>query len=336
MKILLVSLSNIGDALLTLPALWRLRRAYPDAELDVVVGERAADVFIGEPRIHRLFVHAKRNGWRGRLRLVRQIRRERYDRIVDLRRSGFGLFGGARRATPLWRRPPSQLTHMRDRHRWCAETVLEASSEAPTDGPPLFWIGEADRAAAAMLLEAAGVAETTATIAVAPGARSHLKRWREDGFAAVADALAHDGKTVLLIGDDQDRPLAERIRQRCGAIAPINLCGRTSLRHLGALLARCQLLITNDSAPMHLATLLGVPVLAIFGPTDPRKYGPTGPGDRVVRLELFCSPCERAQCPYDHECMRWLTADQVLEAAREMLDHTHDTGHMTHDTRRTS
>jgi ADP-heptose:LPS heptosyltransferase len=207
---------------------------------------------------------------------------------------------------------------MRDRHRWMAGAAV-GLQPLPNDAQPLFWIGEADRAAATALLWTSGVADTRSLVAMAAGARSHLKRWREEAFAAVADGLTGDGCAVVLVGDESDRSPAEQIRQRCGASAPVNLCGRTSLRQLGALLQRCRLLISNDSAPVHLAGLLSVPVLAIFGPTDSRKYGPVGAGDRVARVELFCSPCERAQCRYDHECMRWLPADRVLTIAREML-----------------
>ncbi len=323
MKILLVSLSNVGDALLTLPVLARLRQQYPEAVADVIVGPRASCVFDGDPRVRRVWVFDKRGGVRAKLRLLGQVRRERYDLTVDVRRSLFGALSGARRSTSVWRQSPPRMRHMRERHLWVAETVLgapnvRASGVGPTDD---FWIGEEDRRAADQLLAVAGgVAGAARWVALAPGARSHLKRWTESGFADLVEGLWGDGVACVMIGDEVDREIAERIRQRCGAADPINLCGRTSLRQLGALLTRCRLLVSNDSAPVHLAGLLGVPVLAIFGPTDPQRYGPVGPSDRVARVDLFCSPCERALCPYEHECMQWLRAGQVLTAARDMLN----------------
>lgn len=322
MKILLVSLSNVGDALLTLPVLARLRRQYPEAVADVIVGPRASGVFDGDPRVHRVWVFDKRGGARAKLRMLGQVRRERYDLTVDLRRSLFGVLSGARRSTSVWRQPSSRIRHMRERHLWMAETALGASDARTLGVGPMddFWIGEEDRRAADQLLAVTGgVAGATRLVALAPGARSHLKRWTESGFADLIEGLWGDGIACVMVGDESDREIAERIRQRCGAADPLNLCGRTALRQLGALLTRCRLLISNDSAPVHLAGLLGVPVLAIFGPTDPQRYGPSGSSDRVARVDLFCSPCERALCPYEHECMQWLRAGQVLTAAREML-----------------
>ena len=98
-----------------------------------------------------------------------------------------------------------------------------------------------------------------------------------------------------------------------------NLAGRTSITQLAGLLKRARLLITNDSAPMHLGCAVGTRVLALFGPTDPCKYGPHGKGDRVVRKGLHCSPCELAQCKFNHECMKSISADEVFGVAKEML-----------------
>jgi ADP-heptose:LPS heptosyltransferase len=93
-----------------------------------------------------------------------------------------------------------------------------------------------------------------------------------------------------------------------------------TLPQLAALMQRAGLVLTNDSASLHLACAVGAPVLALFGPTDPRKYGPTGPRDRVLQRRLFCVPCEQALCRFNHECMRFITPDEVYEAARQLLD----------------
>ena len=104
------------------------------------------------------------------------------------------------------------------------------------------------------------------------------------------------------------------MRQRAHSAASL-----TTLRQLGALMERAALVITNDSASLHVAGAVGAPVLAIFGPTDARKYGPTGPKARVIRRRLFCAPCEQAQCRFSHECMRFIPADEVVAAATELL-----------------
>lgn len=95
--------------------------------------------------------------------------------------------------------------------------------------------------------------------------------------------------------------------------------GSTTIRQLGALMERAGLVITNDSAALHVAGAAGAPVLALFGPTDPAKYGPTGPRGRVIQRQLFCVPCEVSLCRFHHECMRFISSDDVYDAAKVML-----------------
>ena len=94
-----------------------------------------------------------------------------------------------------------------------------------------------------------------------------------------------------------------------------NSCG------VGALMQRAALVITNDSASLHLASALYIPTVAIFGPTDADKYGPTATQSRTIRRHLFCSPCEQALCRFSHECMRFISAEEVYEAAKQLLRH---------------
>jgi len=101
--------------------------------------------------------------------------------------------------------------------------------------------------------------------------------------------------------------------------SPVVLAGRTSLAELMALVARCQLVVTNDSGPMHLAAALGVPQVAIFGSSSPEATGPWSPAARVVRQSVACSPCFRRRCPIDFRCMERVTVEQVLEAAGDLL-----------------
>jgi len=159
-------------------------------------------------------------------------------------------------------------------------------------------------------------------VAMAPGARSHIKRWRADGFAAVADRLAADQQAaVVFTGEAEEQPVINDIIARMRT-TPLSVVGQTTLPELGALLRRCAALLTNDSATLHLAGLVGTPTIAIFGPTDPRKYGPRGPRDLVLQRQLDCVPCEAAQCRYQHECMRFLEPYEVYGAVVGLLGET--------------
>ncbi len=130
------------------------------------------------------------------------------------------------------------------------------------------------------------------------------------------DAL---GVEVVLTGEPDEASIIQEITTAMRHRAH-SAIGCTTIRQLAALMQRASLVLTNDSASLHLAGAVGVPVLALFGPTDPRKYGPTGARDRVIQRRLFCVPCEQAQCRFNHECMRFIPADEVFEAARAMLE----------------
>jgi len=137
------------------------------------------------------------------------------------------------------------------------------------------------------------------------------KRWLPERFAAVADTLAREGARIAVIGGAAERQVGEAIAAQ--AMAPVRvLCGETTLGELGGVLSRLRALVTNDSGPMHLAAALGVPVVAVFGPTDWRETGPVGDLHRLVFEKVHCSPCGLRECPIDHRCMRRVSADRVL------------------------
>jgi lipopolysaccharide heptosyltransferase II len=156
-------------------------------------------------------------------------------------------------------------------------------------------------------------------VVMAPGARSHLKRWPAARFSEVADRLIQEKQVqVVLVGEEAERPIAQEVAASMRHPV-VDLCGRTTLAELAALLKRAALVVTNDSACLHAADAMGAPTVAIFGPTDERKYGPRNVASVVVRRSLVCAPCELALCPYNHECMQWLTTDEVYTAAERIL-----------------
>ena len=158
-------------------------------------------------------------------------------------------------------------------------------------------------------------------VAVAPGARWATKRWPAERFAAVADALARDGHRIVLCGGPPDRDAfaAFRAAARSKVAADLSFL---PLDALAAALARVRLLVACDSGPVHLATAVGTPVLAIFGPTSATRWGPPAPG-RALSLSLACAPCSNHggdYCPEGHHrCLRDLAPEAVLAASRELL-----------------
>jgi heptosyltransferase-2 len=158
-------------------------------------------------------------------------------------------------------------------------------------------------------------------IGLNPGAfYGTAKRWRPERYAAVGDTLARrSGARVAIVGGAAERALGESIAASMSAPARV-LCGETSLADLTGVLSRLSVLVTNDSGPMHVAAALGVPVVAVFGPTDSRETGPVGDRHRIVSEPVHCSPCKLRECPIDHRCMTRIGADRVIAAAQGMLD----------------
>lgn len=171
---------------------------------------------------------------------------------------------------------------------------LAADGDSPLDGGRL-WIG------------------------MSPGARyGEAKRWPPEYYARAGKALATSGYGLAIFGAPGEAVECEAVAGTIGSAA-VNLAGRTSIRQLLAGLARCAVLVTNDSGPLHAASALGVPVVAIFGSTEPRSSGPFEIPSIVLRRKVPCAPCHRRTCPIDHRCMRWLHPEEVVEAVVRLL-----------------
>lgn len=317
-RVLFITLSNVGDAILSLPALDLVRQVRPGARVTVLAGARSAPVFAGRPEVAEAIAQVRRASWRSSLALWRRLRAARFDVVIDLRHTLWPLLLGAARRSPLLRPAPRHLVRMRERHLWRAQRALGVTASAP---PPGAMAQAPDDLFAAQWLRDERVPEGALLVAISPGARSHIKRWTSAGFAAVADRLIAATRChVLFTGEAGERDVVSGIIGRMAHPQAAHVAaGRTTLGQLAALLRRCRLLISNDSATMHLAAYLDVPVVAIFGPTDPRKYGPAGPRHRILQRRLRCVPCEASLCRYHHECMEEMTADEVFTAAREVL-----------------
>jgi len=157
-------------------------------------------------------------------------------------------------------------------------------------------------------------------VAINPGATyGSAKRWYPERFAVVADSLAEEfSSRILIVGGPNEGSIAEEVAANMRK-QPLNLAGKTSVRQLMALLSQCRLLVTNDSGPMHIAAAFGVPIVAIFGSTDHTTTSPLAPSCRIVRKPAECAPCLKTECPTDHRCMTAVSADDVLGAARSLL-----------------
>jgi lipopolysaccharide heptosyltransferase II len=266
------------------------------------------------------------------VRLVREIRAERYDLAADLQRiqksailarlSGAARVLGYDRARAkelswLWtkERIPAreQACHMALQYLEFAQ-YLGAEAEVPRH---LFPPDDRAEAWAAELVGALGGEPVLVNL----GATKPANRWIPERFGALARALTFaPGVPVCFTGGPDDRGVATAARLAAGDARVRDLVGQTSLRQLVALTRRARLYIGCDTGPMHIAAALGTPVVALFGPADPARTGPWGRGHSVLRVPPPCAPCNRRTCNQArHACMEDITVDHVLAAAREKL-----------------
>lgn len=313
-RILVITLSNVGDIILTTPVISALAKEFPGSRIDVMVGPKGVDIFEKDPHIFKVIVYDKHVPIAEKRRLQLKLKKMRYDLVVDVRNTVFPLLIGPKYRTATIQSFPRSIVHSRQRHLYRLKSVgIENLDELS-----YIHITKEDDEDVARLLKEKGIIDPIAVIN--PGAKSHLKRWTADGFAHVADRLISECRaSVVLIGlkedEDTTREIMAKMRNK-----PHNLVNRTNTRQLAGLLKRAKLLITNDSAPLHLGCAVGVKVVALFGPTDPRKYGPTGEFDVVIKENLSCAPCERAECERNYECMRLISPDAVFDAAKMIIE----------------
>ena len=317
-RILVINLSNIGDAVLTTPVIQTLKSNFPQAHLAVLVGPRAFSVFKNDRRIDKKIVYDKAISWKNKLGLIDRLRHDRYDLVVDLRQTAFTVFLGTRYHTSAFTRAPRSLTHMKDRHLWKVKSLgLVVDDEI---GPSVEF-SEDEKAKVIQMFNKWQINPGQPIIALAPGARNMTKRWGAKGYKQLIGRLVKEyNAKIIMVGDEQDELLVQEVIEEVKP-APVNICGKTSIGTLACLLTKCNLLVSNDSAPMHLAWAVNTPVVAIFGPTDWRKYAPGGTDDAVVYKDLTCAPCEKSLCPKGtRECMKLISVDEVFAACKRILD----------------
>ncbi len=329
-RVLIVRLGAIGDVVNALVVAAALKDARPDITIGWVVHPLAQPLVDGHPCVDRVHVWRRDGGLAEARRVLREVRGEQYELALDLQRItksallarcsgaarvlGFDR-GRAKEASWLWTReripPGSAAAHMVDQYlefvRHLGLREARARRAFPPDPEAAAW-------ADGLVAELGG-----APILVNLGATKPANRWPPERFGTLAGTLRRELDTpVVLTGGETDRA-AER--RALAALDPEHgvrsLVGATSLRQLVALVARARLFVGCDTGPMHLAAACGTPVVALFGPADPRRTGPYGEGHQVVRVPPPCAPCNRRTCNQPrHACMEDITVELVVAAAR--------------------
>lgn len=332
-RILVIQTAFLGDAVLTTPLFSELRRRFPEAQISLLCTPQIKDIFSGIAEIDELLLMDKKGEdggffapwkWAGKLR-------GKFDLAIIPHRSFRSAFVAWLAAIPKrigfansqgrifltdrvafdWK------THDSERNLKLLEALGIQSAK------PEFKIPSADFDFDAFRREHR-IAPGMPIVGMNPGSVWNTKRWLPERFAEVADRLAEQWNAkVILFGSKQDQESADAV-ERAMKKPCLNLCGKTDLKTLSTLVSKCDLFITNDSGPMHIATAAQVPVVAIFGPTT-RELGffPYGPKSVVVETDLECRPCTLhggRECPLGHfKCMKDVTAEMVIQPANAFL-----------------
>jgi heptosyltransferase-2 len=306
-----------------------LAARHPGLALDVLAPAWSHGILARMPEVRRALVAPFAHGRFGlgeRWRLGRELAREGYDQAIVLPNSWksalvpffagiplrTGYLGEFRHGLLNDRRrlDPRAMPRLVERYSALAAPAGAASSQVPTAPQPLLAVHpDAQKASLARL----GLQRDRRILALCPGAEfGPAKRWPEAHYAAVAHAKLEQGWQVWLFGSAKDSPVTEAIDQLSGG-ACANLAGRTTLEETVDLLACAAAVVSNDSGLMHIAAAVDVPVIAVYGSTDPGYTPPYSDRAQVVRLGLECSPCFKRECPLGHlDCLNKLGPERVL------------------------
>ncbi|HXH09621.1 MAG TPA: lipopolysaccharide heptosyltransferase II [Alphaproteobacteria bacterium] len=353
--VLVIGPNWVGDAVMSTPVLANLRRGLPKATIDLLVPASVSPLFDEHPHVDRVLIDRSRTDWRAALSLARTQRQMRYDVALLLpnsfraalwawligaqRRVGYATDGRRwllthpmpaawiqpyrRRSQRVSRGSPSEGPHQVDAYLRLVEALhIPIVERLPVLVPSSLAEKEAEH-----LWARHGLEGQKRIVGLCPGAAfGPAKRWWPERFAALADRLVAEAElAVVLFGSRDEVPLIEQVRAHMSQHA-VSLAGQDTLASFAALAARCAVLVTNDSGAMHIASAVGSPVVALFGPTDPRRTAPSSPRAIVLRRQLPCSPCFRSHCPYsDHPCMRLIEVDDAFVAVQHAL------GYAEHD-----
>jgi len=341
-NILVVKFGAIGDVIMATPTLRALRKRFPKAHISLLVGEWSKEAAEGNPNLDELIVvddaiFVKKQLLRV-ISLVRSLRKRKFDLVVNLHRSlamnlftrfvakeraGFNRSGEGRFNTIRVDCAPIENLHEAQKYLEVAKAIGAPEEELEYD----FYFSEEDESAARKFLADSGVdlnKDRVLGFMVGggrnPGMFLASKQWGVDKWAELAGMVIESlGAKVVFLGDRDDYLAGEDVRARMRHKAA-NLCGKTTIKQAGALIGLLNLIVTPDSALMHIGAAVGTPVIALFGPTDPKLYAPKG--SCVIFKGESCSPCYREgkfpPCK-ENKCVQQITPSEVFETVEKVI-----------------
>ncbi len=325
----------VGDAVMSLPAVSAVHRNFPTAEIRVLAKPWVADLFNGNSGRQGVLLYespGKHQGLRGRWRLGRELKKEKFELGLLFTNSFdsafvFYLAGIPQRAGYNTDGRGIFLTHcvpvnseVKRVHQVGYYLHLLQALGLKTEGTvPRLKVAAEDEERGMKKAATFGAMDSSNWVGISPGAAyGSAKEWFPERYGELAGRLAKQyGASILMLGTSREREVGERVLS--SAKAPIiDFTGKTTLGEAMAFISRCRVFITNDSGLMHVAAALGVPTVAIFGSTDPERTGPLGDRWRVIQKSVPCGPCLKPKCPQKRECMDIISVDEVFAEGEKL------------------
>ncbi len=332
-NILVVEVNWLGDVLLTTPAIKAIKKAYPNCHLACMVLPRVREVLDGNPDVDEIIIFDEKGKHLKifpRIKFIIELRRKKFDAAFlfhrSLTRTLITFFAGIKqrigystlkRRFLLTRKIPSPAGGMHRSDTFSG--LVESFGVKVKDRNCDFFVPEKSRAHIREFLKKEGVSDNDFLAVINPGANWNLKRWPRESFAEISDRLVeYFNAKIVISGSEKDIGLAADISNLMKA-KPIILAGKTTVKQLGALMERADLVISADSGPMHLAAAVSKNLIALFGPTDPKITGPRGKANTIIiHKSMGCKiPCYESDCR-DNVCMGAISVEDVLQEVRKI------------------
>jgi len=333
-KILIVKLDHIGDVLLATPVITNLRLCHPKARIAMLVGSWAKSIVEENPYLDEIYCYDApffcRNGkptqFKRAIKLLRELRGEHFDLLVELRGNLLTLIlaaskAGKYRLDRATQRIESKLFNLPlSDHE--VDINLDALRHA---GIPIksketsFYVPQERQTWANEFLKERNILKSKPIIAIHPSSPVLIKRWMPERFAELADNLIREfDAQIVFLGLASEKAIISEI-QSLMKFQSFDIAGQTSLTQLAGVLQKCQLYIGNDSGPMHLAAAVGIPVIGLFGPSSPQRFGPHGSNCIAIR-ETDCPPCMKERCSSGGRgCITEITVKDVINGVYNII-----------------
>ncbi|MEJ6951186.1 lipopolysaccharide heptosyltransferase II [Natronospora cellulosivora (SeqCode)] len=323
-RILIIDLLYLGDLMFATPFIKELRKNFPEARIDIIVNKTFHDIMDDNPYLDNVYAYNKNFSLKESISFSRGLSKNHYDfalnihgnwrtaLILKLVNPQYSVGYGGRGRGIFLDRVVSQAknTHMVEAY---LNILREIRLEVEKSNPQLE-VSDKARASIRKKLNDWGSHSSNSLIALNTGGTWPTKRWKLKAFAELADILNNDYGKVIFIGSKADSKRVAEIIDMMES-EPLLACGKTSLKELAALVEYCDLVISNDSGPVHVAAAVGTPTITIFGPSNDQKYRPLGDKHRILKNDdISCRPCGEHQCPLNHhKCMEEIEVSQVLD-----------------------